>query len=189
MKTDKKKALALWSAFPPSCFCPTFCPVEQTVGVGVALTDNQSLTLGDPCSHQARPLLEECCWWEFLIFPGPVCPQMWRCGINTSWHHRLATDIRNAAAFLCHVDFGQKSLWLQWPQRPAKNKSMTETRRLLSEAVSRFASHQGTNGFCAKVRLHKRQIERALLTVKITVGLHVVWLILVHLKWFASVSI
>lgn len=145
MKTDKKKALALWSAFPPSCFCPTFCPVEQTVGVGVALTDNQSLTLGDPCSHQARPLLEECCWWEFLIFPGPVCPQMWRCGINTSWHHRLATDIRNAAAFLCHMDFGQKSLWLQWPQRPAKNKSMTETRRLLSEAVSRFASHQGTN--------------------------------------------
>lgn len=108
---------------PPSCFGPTFCPVDQTVGVGIALTDNPSSTLGDPCSHQTRPLLEE---WPpmgfFLIFPGPVCPQMWRCGINTSWHHRLATDIRNAAAFLCHVDFGQKSLWLQCPTKTCEKQ-------------------------------------------------------------------
>lgn len=126
MRIDKERALSLWSVFPPSCSGPTSCPLDQTVTVRAARTHNQRSTLGDPCSRQTHPTLEECCWWEFLIFPGPVCPQIWRCGVNTSWHHRLATDIRNAAAFLCHVDFGQKSLRLQRPQRPAKNRSVTE---------------------------------------------------------------
>lgn len=145
MRIDKEKALSLWSVFPPSCSGPTSCPVDQTVTVRAALTHNHRSTLGDPCSHQTRPPLEECCWWEFLIFPGPVCPQIWRCGVNTSWHHRLATDIRNAAAFLCHVDFGQKSLWLQRPQRPAKNRSMSERWTLLGAAVLMLASQPATD--------------------------------------------
>lgn len=118
MRKDKERALPLWSVFSPSCPGPTSCPADQTVTVRAARTHNQRSTFGDPCSHQSRPPLEECCWWEFLIFPGPVRPQIWQCGVNTSWHHRLATDIRNAAAFLCHVDFGQKGLRLQRPQRP-----------------------------------------------------------------------
>lgn len=80
-----------------------------------------------------------------LIFSGPVCPQIWRCGVNTSWHHRLATDIRNAAAFLCHVDFGQKILWLQRPQRPEQNRSMTERWTLRGVAVLMLASQRATD--------------------------------------------
>lgn len=127
MRTDKERAATLWSAFPPSCSGPAPCPVDLTVTVRVDRTHNRRSTLGDPCSPQAHPPPEECCWWE--IYPSPVRPQIWRCSVNTSWHVRLATDIRNAAVFLCHVDLSQESLWLQRPHRPVKNRPTTERYR------------------------------------------------------------
>lgn len=130
MKTDKERALSLWSEFPPSCSGPASCPVDPTVTAGAARTHNRRSTLGDPCSHRTCPTLEECRWWEFLIFPGPVCPQIWQRSVNTSWHLRLTTDIRNAAACLCHVDFSQ-NLWLHRPHRPVNNRSTRE--KLLSQ--------------------------------------------------------
>lgn len=64
------------------------------------------------------PALQECSWWWlFLIFARTASTQIWQCSINTSWHHRLATDIRNATAFWCHVDFGQECHWLRRPQK------------------------------------------------------------------------
>lgn len=129
MRTDKERAATLWSAFPPSCSGPAPCPVDLTVTVRVDRTHNRRSTLGDPCSPQAHPPPEECCWWEILIYPSPVRPQIWRCSVNTSWHVRLATDIRNAAVFLCHVDLSQESLWLQRPHRPVNNRSTTERYR------------------------------------------------------------
>lgn len=129
MRTDKERAATLWSAFPPSCSGPAPCPVDLTVTVRVDRAHNRRSTLGDPCSPQAHPPPEECCWWEILIYPSPVRPQIWRCSVNTSWHVRLATDIRNAAVFLCHVDLSQESLWLQRPHRPVKNRSTTERYR------------------------------------------------------------
>lgn len=146
MRTDKERALALWCAFPPSCSGPASCPVDQTVTVRAARAHNHRSTLGDPCSHQTRPPREECCWWEFLIFPSPVRPQIWRCSINTSWHLRLAIAIRNAAAFLCHVDFSQKSLQFERPQKPVKNKSTTEGQTLLSGAALVSATHVNSSG-------------------------------------------
>lgn len=146
MRTDKERAYALWSAFPPSCSGPTSCPVDLTVTVQASRTHNRCSTLGDPCSLQARPPPEECCWWEILIYPSHVCPQIWRCSVNTSWHLRLATDIRNAAVFLCHVDLSQKSLWLQRPHRPVKNRSTTERHRpVLMLARQQHRRHNSAN--------------------------------------------
>lgn len=114
MRTDKERAHTLWSAFPPSRSGPApLSSRSDRYSTGQPEHTARRSTWGDPCSHRARPPPEECCWWEILIYPSPVCPQIWRCSVNTSWHLRLATDIRNAAVFLCHVDLSQKSLWLQ----------------------------------------------------------------------------
>lgn len=146
MRTDKERAHPLWSAFPPSCSGSASCPVDLTVTVRAARTHKRRSTLGDPCSQRARPPPEECCWWEILIYPSPVCPQIWRCSVNTSWHLRLATDIRNAAVFLCHVDLSQKSLWLQRPHRPVKNRSTAERQRFVFMlARRRHRRHRSAN--------------------------------------------